>query len=371
VNKLAERIAEAVTVHARKRVPFEVVATAAYASDSSLLTAPDRRDRLAQAIGALASAGSIRLPASASGWDQSARPALPRWVERISEPTAARPVAPPRAWVDELAFAATTSLSPAERILLTRLNDFLRDGGDGAELIPLRERSYELFREEKRLDNLTESRLVVSGLLSLEAHLRAYPTPPPMPIVELGTAPWALIVENSATFSSLRTVLRHLAEGDRTVVGWLCLGAGKHVIQSITSLAERIAETRHRVDNVFYFGDLDLEGLEIAQRTSDRGVAAGLPPLQPATRLYSALLQRPDRVAEPTDPARVHASVSWLPDSLAHAAATMLLRQRCLRQEALPLPAIREVICTNLRDGTGSCKLTANSETIAVKRGHT
>ena len=108
-----------------------------------------------------------------------------------------------------MAFAATTSLSPPERILLTRLNDFLRDGGGDAELILLRERSYELFREEKRLDNLTESRLVVAGLLSLEVHLRAYPTPPPMPIVELGTAPWALIIENSATFSSLRTVLRH------------------------------------------------------------------------------------------------------------------------------------------------------------------
>ena len=248
MNKLAERIADAVTVHTRKRVPFEVVAEAAYASDSSLLTAPDRRYRLAQAIEALAAAGSIRLPASADGWDQSARPALPRWVERISEPAAPRLAAPPRAWVDELAFAATTSLSPPERILLTRLNDFLRDGGGDAELIPLRERSYELFREEKRLDNLTESRLVVAGLLSLEVHLRAYPTPPPMPIVELGTAPWALIIENSATFSSLRTVLRHLAEGDRTIVGWLCLGAGKHVIQSITSLAERIAETHHRVE---------------------------------------------------------------------------------------------------------------------------
>ena len=93
MNKLAERIADAVTVHTRKRVPFEVVAEAAYASDSSLLTAPDRRYRLAQAI-EHSLCRSIRLPASADGWDQSARPALPRWVERISEPAA--PGWPPR-----------------------------------------------------------------------------------------------------------------------------------------------------------------------------------------------------------------------------------------------------------------------------------
>ncbi|MEV6923944.1 hypothetical protein AB0M46_05450 [Dactylosporangium sp. NPDC051485] len=246
--------------------------------------------------------------------------------------------------MDELEFAATAVLSPAERNILVRINDFLRDGGRTAEPIPLRERSYQLFQNEKRLDNLTESRLVVSGLLSLETHLRAFATPPPLPIVELGSAPWALIVENVATFTSLRSVLRHMATANRAEVGWLCLGSGKLVIQSIASLAERSVETGHRIVTISYFGDLDVEGLEIAQRASDRGISIGLPPLQPAVQLYEALLQRPDREAEPADPLRIQAAARWLPEELAPMVVTMLLSNRCLRQEALPLPMIRKIL---------------------------
>jgi hypothetical protein len=341
---LQERVTAAVNAYSKVRVPLDVVVQAAYASDSSLLTAPDRRERLAQLFQDLASLGSIRLPTGTSSWDHSALPALPQWVDRVTTAKPARSAAAPRAWVDELAFATSTPLTPAERILLARINDFLRDGGRSAELIPLRERSYELFKEEKRLDNLSESRLVIAGLLSLNTHLRAYPTPPPIPIVELGHAPWALIVENSATFSSLRTILGRRAKSDRSEVGWLCLGSGKLIIQSIASLAERLTETGHHLATIHYFGDLDLEGLEIAQRASNRAISLGMPPLSPAVHLYTALLQRPDRSTVPADVGRIAAAARWLPNRLTTPVAEMLQRERCLRQEALPLPAIREVI---------------------------
>src|SRR5487761_2005073 len=68
-------------------------------------------------------------------------------------------------WVPELALLreARVNLPFTE---LRRLNDFLQQGGGKHELVPIKERSLQLFDDEKRLDVLADSALFRDGRLS-------------------------------------------------------------------------------------------------------------------------------------------------------------------------------------------------------------
>ena len=134
----------------RQRVDFDALAGAAYAGDSSLAASPRRRRILADAARTLADRGLATLPEGSNGWDYSAHPPLPRWIKR---PPAARPPRhqpAPHAYVEQLRFATTLRLTAGDHALLGPVNALLRDQPD-AEIIPMADRSYELYGDEKRL----------------------------------------------------------------------------------------------------------------------------------------------------------------------------------------------------------------------------
>ncbi|MGW2492117.1 hypothetical protein ACWCV9_33545 [Streptomyces sp. NPDC001606] len=87
-----------------------------------------------------------------------------------------------------LAFAAHLPLSRADLGLLSPIKDHLRDHPD-AEPVPIPERSYALYGDEKRLARISIHRLVTAGLLSITDHLRAYPSLAPLAMYELAPAP--------------------------------------------------------------------------------------------------------------------------------------------------------------------------------------
>jgi hypothetical protein len=62
--------------------------------------------------------------------------------------------------------------------------------------VPMRERSLEIFGDEKALDRLVTSVLFGPGRLSL-TQLRAYRSRPPLPAMRVGEGPVLLVVENS------------------------------------------------------------------------------------------------------------------------------------------------------------------------------
>ncbi|MFF2618591.1 hypothetical protein [Kitasatospora sp. NPDC058046] len=158
-------------------------------------------------------------------------------------------------------------------------------------------------------------------------------------MAELGPAPWMLIVENSAAFTSLRKTLR--AWPDRSQAGWLAYGSGDQLVASIPTAAEAFEERAHPVTDILLYGDLDIDGLECGQQTSARAVEAGLPPVEPAGGLYQALLKMRPRTLAPTGPQRLKAAITWLPESLRTKAEALLSGGEVLRQEALPLPGLR------------------------------
>lgn len=333
-----DRMTAMLAAQTRRRVSFELLAQAADDGDSSLPTSPLRRRILAGAAQELATCGTVRLPAAGGrGWDHSAHPPLPRWVEQLV-PRRARASRPgPRAWVEALAFAARLAPSRADEDLLSPINTLLRDRPD-AEPVPIAERSYELYGDEKHLARISSHRLVTSGLLSIPDHLRAFPSPAPLAMFELGPAPWMLLVENSAAFTSLRRILNSWPR--RQEVGWLAYGGGDHLVASLTTCLETFEERRHPIDDLLLYTDLDLDGLECAQLAAERAREAGLPPLMPAAGLYDRLLTRRPRPIPSGDAGRIQAATSWLPEPLATHATRLFARGEVLRQEALPMPEV-------------------------------
>ncbi|MFE2129155.1 hypothetical protein [Streptomyces amritsarensis] len=326
-----------------KRVGFDLLAQAADAGDSSLPTSPLRRRILAGAAAQLAGLGTVRLPAAGGrGWDHSAEPPLPLWVDRLT-PRRARTQRPgPRAWVEPLSFATHLPLSQADLDLLSPINDHLRDHPD-AKPVPVPERSYELYGDEKRLARITSHRLVTAGLLSISGHLRAFPSPAPLAMYELGPAPWMLIVENSAAFTSLRRILNRWPR--RHEVGWLAYGGGDHLIASLSTCLDSFEERQHPADHLLLYTDLDLDGLECGRLAAERAREAGLPSLEPAVGLYQQLLTRLPRTVSPVHVDRIHAAASWLPEPLASHACRLMRDHEVLRQEALSGPEVEALLC--------------------------
>ncbi|MFF6979268.1 hypothetical protein ACFZAV_16330 [Streptomyces sp. NPDC008343] len=340
----ADHMAAFLARQPRQRVDFDALAGAADAGDSSLAASPGRRRLLADAARTLVHRGLATLPKGGDGWDYSAHPPLPRWVKR---PPAARPPRHhpgPHAYVEQLRFATTLRLTAGDHALLGPVNALLRDQPD-AEIIPVADRSYELYGDEKRLKNIERHHLVTKGLLDLNVHLRARPTPAPLAMYELGPAPWLLIVENTAAFTSLREILGTWP--DRSQVGWLGFGEGDHLIASLPTAQASFRERDHPVDTLLLYADLDLKGLCCAQKASERARAVGLPPLQPAAGLYQALLTRPPRPQPSVAADDAHAAATWLPSHLAAPVAQLLTEGLVLRHEALPLPQLRSVLIPN------------------------
>ena len=222
--------------------------------------------------------------------------------------------------------------------------------------MPLRERSLELFGDEKRLDGLLGTRLFTSGALTLDL-LRCHQVPVPFAAQWVPGRPedaggvTLLVAENHHTYASLLEATRaHAATGGPgRHVGYGVGGQFSAVVTSVTLL--RPTPTRIR-----YFGDLDLRGLEIPARAAAAAVAAGLPPVLPAAALYEALIGhgRPAKTAPVADSAAATAA-AWL-GPLAATASALLCSGRRMAQEAVGLELLLahpEWLNDPLTDGTG------------------
>ncbi|MEU2388944.1 Wadjet anti-phage system protein JetD domain-containing protein [Streptomyces sp. NPDC012461] len=273
----------------------------------------------------------IELPRTHDGWDNT-QPPLPRWLRLPAPPKATEPRptrTAPLMWRRELSWASTLKLTTAQTETLKTINRWLRDtDGDTHRraVIPMRERSLEIFGDEKRLDALTTSTLFAPGRLTL-ATLFTERIPPPLAYEHLGDGGTVLVIENSDTFATVSTLLAQ----DPARVGYVAFGGGHAFEASVT----RIANLKG-VTDIAYYGDLDDDGLTIPQRANASGTASGLPPIRPALGLYQLLLKQNIQGPAPkrVDPLAAQRRVSWLPEPLRHPAANILTTGNRLAQEA-------------------------------------
>jgi hypothetical protein len=222
------------------------------------------------------------------------------------------------------------------------VNGFLGAGGSDM-IVPLRERSLQLAGDEKMLDTVSRGRLFAPGRLSLGL-LSAVRVSPPLVRQEVGEGPLLLLVENFATYHSLAATLP--ADGEVGTVGY---SAGNTLGTVLTA----IADEGQRPQALAYFGDLDTRGLEIAAAGARLATELGLPPLNPAERLYRLLIEhgRPALTGTYSGPGKARAAAAWLPAALRAPVLDILLAGKRLAQEAVG----REVLSrADIRSVSGS-----------------
>lgn len=290
-------LAQALASQDRRRLRLEDVRALWRHADPIAAAAEDAHARFRQALAVLEASGVIVLPASPSAWDRSVAPPLPRSIT-MAAPAAAvvRPARPVTAWVPELGFAAGER-HPAVLESLHALNAWFKRNRDRTlPVVPVTERSLEIFGDEKRLDALRQGETLFGGRLGL-ADL-ACRRLPPLLVWHPGHSgcPVALVVENAAAFDSFRWFNERA--GLWCAVVW---GAGNAFRHSHAGLDAVFAATGG--ERAVYFGDLDPKGVEILaavvrERPDD---------LAPHRGLYNALAAA--RVVR-REPTAVHAAAS-------------------------------------------------------------
>lgn len=190
------------------------------------------------------------------------------------------------AWHPLLAFAreGRLNVSFAE---LHQVHEFLLKPASEHSLIPIKERSLEIFGDEKRLDALFSSALFRAGRLDLARDLRCEIIGTPLAWQRgpaAASAQPVMAIENAATWHSYCRWNR-----ETSLFSAIIYGDGNRFADGIRYLPEIFAELGGPRP-VLYFGDLDPQGLLIPQEASLRTQASGWPIIEPHLWSYRQLL---------------------------------------------------------------------------------
>lgn len=188
-------------------------------------------------------------------------------------------------WASQLAFLIKGAVSVASDDLL-RLNDFLLKQPQTQHTIPIKERSLEIFGDEKRLDAMLSTSLFRNGRLDWKVDLKYEIIGEPLgwkrgpagaenqPII---------VIENAATWHSY---CRWNAE--RNLFCAVVYGCGNRFVDGVRYLSDLFDELGGS-RRVFYFGDLDRRGLEIPQEATSQTNRLRLPLIEPHLWSYRQL----------------------------------------------------------------------------------
>lgn len=248
---------------------------------------PTRRTRLRELLAGLEEDGQIAWSVSR---DKSVRPHLPAFVtlnHRSGQAHEAAGVG--YSWRPELEWAHELRLTSHEFEVLAAIQEYRKRRNSRAISIPHRERSLELFGDEKRLDRLVNGRLFEAGRLEL-ALLDCFWAAPPLAYRQLHETGPVVVSENSAGYHSLPELL-----GDR--IGVIAYGAGGSFTQSVASLKPVVPGR-----DVLYIGDLDVEGIAIPQRAAGAATAAEVPAPVPYNSLWETLVESAEGVGQEASP---------------------------------------------------------------------
>ncbi len=189
-------------------------------------------------------------------------------------------------WEPELSFLSEARLN-LSFLELRQVNDFLKGRAQELEIVPIKERSLQIFGDEKRLDVLLSSALFRPGRLDLTTHLKCESIGVPLAWKRgpsVACAQPIIAIENAATWHSY---CRWNTE--RGYFSAVVYGDGNRFVDGIRYLKDLLVElggTRR----ILYFGDLDPQGLLIPQEASVRALAVGLPAIEPHLWSYKQLL---------------------------------------------------------------------------------
>ena len=310
----------------RKRVELAQVKQLYFELHPEMRNHPERSALLLQMLQELAAAGALALPARGS-WEKVGQPALPLWValvrEREEDPREDFSKVP---WVPELGF--WPELKPPQLVAAKAINEFLLRRRGSFALVPIKERSLEIFGDEKRLDAMRFGNSLFSGRLPLDI-LGAFMVPLPLPY-RVAPAPGkpVLVVENHNSYWSFgewnQRALRYSA---------VVYGAG----EAFRSTGAALGQVLREVEGVgaLYLGDLDPKGIGIPL-DFNRTAAADEPKVAPALEWYAWLLANGRQRDRPECRSAVgEVAVAWLGSAMGTALGGVWQTGRWIPQEAL------------------------------------
>ncbi|CAJ91169.1 Hypothetical protein H16_A0017 [Cupriavidus necator H16] len=287
---------------------------------------PERSRMLLQALQALAATGAIMLPARAS-WEKVGQPALPMWIKLVrTHNEAPKEDFSKIPWVPELGF--WPELTSAQLAAAKCINEFLLQRRGNLQRIPIKERSLEIFGDEKRLDAMRQGNTLFSGRLSLDT-LGAFTVPLPLPYrpAPVSGKP-LLVVENHNSYWSFgewnQRALRYSA---------VVYGAG----EAFRSTGAALRQVLHEVKgtDVLYLGDLDPKGIGIPL-DFNRSSASDEPKVAPAMEWYEWLLSHGFRRKKAVcTNAHPQSAIDWLGETLGEELAELWRGECWIPQEAL------------------------------------
>jgi len=310
----------------RKRVPLADLRQHYFSLYPDVQNSPDRGARLLEALRQLEAAGALSLPAAGS-WEKVGVPPLPQWVLLKREP---RP-APSKdlrgvTWVPELGF--WPELRPGQLETLAPINEFLLRRRDSLLFVPIKERSLEIFGDEKRLDSMCTGDSLFGGRLQLST-LGCFRVPQPLPY-RLAEAPGrpVLVVENHNSFWSF-------GEWNQQARRYAAVVYGCGEAFRLTGRA--LQQVMHEVNGsgAEYLGDLDPKGVRIPGEFN-RAAEVGSPQVRPAVAFYQWLLDNGVR-RHRAECATVDgaSAAAWLGADLAAQVAELWRSEHWIPQEAL------------------------------------
>lgn len=314
----------------RVRVDMELILKGFRSVHPELATTTVARPKLREMLDLLELDSCIELPKGKVGWDHTSLPPLPRWIRLVREEVTDTEKADLRAypWAPELRFLANTRpVVPMDDLL--KLQYFFANGGRDRQPIPLKERSLQIFGDEKRLDALFRgSSLFADERLTLES-LRCFVVPEPLAWERCPTSDGPImVIENAATYHSYCQWNR-----TRGFFSAVVYGCGNQLMHSVSYIG-KILRVIGDQPTVRYFGDLDPQGLRIARLASAKSVTLGLPPIEPDLWSYRRLLElgcgKATVAAEPVD--CDEQDLTWLGE-LAGEANKLFAQNRWLPQE--------------------------------------
>lgn len=286
------------------------------------------RRRLLVALDHLRTTGEIKFPKHQ--FDRTGTPPLPLYVDRPSPDTTRKQASTRTVWHADLTWAAQLhdqgQLGSAEHKFLASINAWLpsRRG----LVVPHRERSLDIFGDEKLLERRLKGPMFAPGRLTLDLLQTELVFPP---VIRSGTGPgdW-LIVENFTTYYSLKQRAAHTGFD-----GQIIWGSGNGVTTRLATLSFE----PHRPPRLFYFGDIDAGGMRIARTGQKAAASFDLPDLTPARGLYALLLAgspaNPDEKARPPLSSLLDWTEAWLGGHLGARVSALIANRDRIVQEGV------------------------------------
>jgi hypothetical protein len=292
-----------------------------------------QRETLRLILNELHDGSLIEYPKSQQLWDRSALPYLPEWVNRLRLKKE-RKFAGNLIWSPELSFLADKSVR-SDSLWLAVDAWLKKTRGSEVTIKPLRERSLDIFDDEKTLDILVTKLPFKKRCITLET-LGCFYVPEPIPWVPgpVGSeSRHGLCVENTTTYDTL-------CRFNKEAGLWAFVAYGRG--NGFASMADGIAVVTESYSHnrLMYFGDADLEGIEIAARGAKRFLELGIT-VELDHRLYNLLVKFGHVVSSKTGGKVSEDAARLLAGAELSSLSDMFMRYQRIAQEWAGMDALR------------------------------